>query len=166
MFLVSSCSCLCSIHWSQVLKIKNEYVVSTAPVGAAPTTSKWSANSLLTKVGLMLEILWYCTSTPVPIFIASFLHWLVMEVNVGYMHVLKHVKSCMLTTCEVLTTCEGIYWCFSFMTVSVINQLPHSWSKALSLLSHTWFYISLVIKTGFLFKKINTFWWKICINTC
>ena len=41
MFLIVSCSCLCSIYWSQVLR-ENEDVVDAAPTGNAPTTPEWS----------------------------------------------------------------------------------------------------------------------------
>ena len=40
MFLVSSCSCLCPIQWSQVLS--REWRCSWSSTGAAPTTSEWS----------------------------------------------------------------------------------------------------------------------------
>ena len=52
MILVSSCSCLCPIHWSQV---DNEDVVGAAPTGDAPTTSELSTILLPTKVRLILE---------------------------------------------------------------------------------------------------------------
>ena len=55
MFLVSSCSCLCPIHWSQC-KVKNEDVVGTAPTGDVPTTSEWSTILLPTKVRLTLDV--------------------------------------------------------------------------------------------------------------
>ena len=43
MFLVSACSCLCAIYWSQVLRyVENEDVVGAAPTGDTPTTSEWS----------------------------------------------------------------------------------------------------------------------------
>ena len=44
MFLLSSCSCLCPIHWSKVLML------------GALTTSKWSRSLLLPKVHLILEV--------------------------------------------------------------------------------------------------------------
>ena len=43
MYLASPCSCLCPIHWSQLL-VENEDVVGTAPTGDVPTTSEWSWN--------------------------------------------------------------------------------------------------------------------------
>ena len=52
MILISSCSRLCPIHWSQVL---NEDVVGAAPTGDVPTTSEWSTILLPTKVRLILE---------------------------------------------------------------------------------------------------------------
>ena len=55
MCLVSSCSCLCSIHWS----LENEDVVGAAPTGDVPTTSELSTILLSTKVRLILEVLWY-----------------------------------------------------------------------------------------------------------
>ena len=54
MFLISSCSCLCPIHWSQ----GNEDVVGAAPTGDAPTTSELST-IILPKVRLILEVLRY-----------------------------------------------------------------------------------------------------------
>ena len=59
MFLVSSCSCLCPIHWSQV---ENKDVVGAAPTGDAPTASEWSTISLPTKVLLILEVWRYIKS--------------------------------------------------------------------------------------------------------
>ena len=52
MFLVSSRSCLRSIHWSQV---ENGDVVGAAPTGDAPTTSELSTTLLPTKERLILE---------------------------------------------------------------------------------------------------------------
>ena len=49
MILVSSCSCLCPVHWS---KVKNEDVVGAVPSGNAPTTSEWST--------ILLPIKWAC----------------------------------------------------------------------------------------------------------
>ena len=49
---VSSCSCLCPIHWS----VENEDVVGAAPTGNAPTTSEWSTTLLPTKVRLILDV--------------------------------------------------------------------------------------------------------------
>ena len=40
MFLTSSCSYLCPIQWSQVLRMRD--VGGPAPTGDAPTTSQWS----------------------------------------------------------------------------------------------------------------------------
>ena len=54
MFLVSSCSCLCPIHWRQV---KNEDVVGAGPTGDAPTISEWWKNVFHTEVRLIIEIL-------------------------------------------------------------------------------------------------------------
>ena len=70
MFLISSCSCLCPIHWSQVLSREwrcswnrrgSNYicVVGAAPTGAAPTTSEWSTILLPAKVRPILEVWWY-----------------------------------------------------------------------------------------------------------
>ena len=57
-FLVSSCSCLCAIYWSQVLS--QEWRCSwSALTGDAPTTSERSTILLLTKVPLILEIWLY-----------------------------------------------------------------------------------------------------------
>ena len=58
MFLVSSCSCRCPTHWSQVLS-ENEAVVGAALTGCAPTTCEWSTMLLPTKVRLILETLRY-----------------------------------------------------------------------------------------------------------
>ena len=58
MFLISSYSCLCSIHWRQVLS--REWRCSwSMPTGATSTTSEWSRILLPSKVWLILEILWY-----------------------------------------------------------------------------------------------------------
>ena len=57
MFLVSSCSCLCAIYWSQVLSWEWWCSRSRVP-GNAPTTSEWSTILLPTKVQLILEVLW------------------------------------------------------------------------------------------------------------
>ena len=58
--LVSSCSCLYPIHWSQVvITVKYEDVVGAAQTGNAPTTSEWSTILLHTKVRLILEVLRY-----------------------------------------------------------------------------------------------------------
>ena len=54
MFLVSSCSCLFPIHWTEVLS--REWRVGAAPTGDTPTTSEWSANLLSTKVWLVTYI--------------------------------------------------------------------------------------------------------------
>ena len=62
MFLISSCSCICPIHWSQVL-VDNEDVVGAAQTGDAPTTSEWSTILLRTKVRLILETLRYVQET-------------------------------------------------------------------------------------------------------
>ena len=56
MLLVSACSCLCAIYWSQVLKDDNEDVVGAAPTGDAPTASDWSAIILPTRVCLILTV--------------------------------------------------------------------------------------------------------------
>ena len=50
MLLVSSCSCLCQIHWNQ-----DEDEVGAVPTGDAPTTSEWLTILLPTKVLLVLE---------------------------------------------------------------------------------------------------------------
>ena len=76
MFLVSSCSCLCPNHWSQVLSWEWRCSWSSA-TGNAPTTSEWSTILLPTKVQLILEIRWvnqhdgwWClfdtTASPIP----------------------------------------------------------------------------------------------------
>ena len=58
MFLVSSCSCLFPIHWSQELSRmkKNEDVDGAAPTGDAPTTFDWTI-LLFIKVRFILEVL-------------------------------------------------------------------------------------------------------------
>ena len=53
MFLISSCTSLWLIHWSQV---GNEDVVGAAPTGDAPTTSEWSTVLLPIEVRLKLEV--------------------------------------------------------------------------------------------------------------
>ena len=55
MFLIMSCSCLCPIHWSHVLKVENEDLVGAALTGNAPTTSEWSTILLPTKVQHVLR---------------------------------------------------------------------------------------------------------------
>ena len=63
MFLASSCSCLCSIHWSQV---ENKDVVGQALFD--PTTSEWQKN-LMSKMRVILEVWWYfmcCSSVCLP----------------------------------------------------------------------------------------------------
>ena len=58
MFLVLSCSCLCPIHWSQMLS--QEWRCNwSRTTGDTPTTSVWSAISLPNKVHLTLEVWWY-----------------------------------------------------------------------------------------------------------
>ena len=47
MFLVLLCSCLCSIHWSQVLN--REWRCNWSSASAAPSTSEWSTILLPTK---------------------------------------------------------------------------------------------------------------------
>ena len=59
MFLLSSCSWLYPVDWNQVLRVENEDVIGTAPIGDAPTTSEWSAILLPAKVRLMLEVWQY-----------------------------------------------------------------------------------------------------------
>ena len=49
MFLILFCSCLCSIHWSQMLSQKWSCSWSSA-TGVAPTTSEWSTILQPTKV--------------------------------------------------------------------------------------------------------------------
>ena len=71
MFLVSSCSCFCPIHWRQVLNRELENGVGTASTGDAPTTSEWSRISLPRKVCLVLEVQLY---TSYPSFPFAFLH--------------------------------------------------------------------------------------------
>ena len=58
MLCLLSCSCLCPIHWSQVLS-RNEDVVGAAPTSDAPTTSERSTLLLPSKVRLILEIWMY-----------------------------------------------------------------------------------------------------------
>ena len=55
MLLISCCSCICPIHWSQVLS--REWRCNWT--GAAPTTSEWST-ILLPEVRLILEV-WRCS---------------------------------------------------------------------------------------------------------
>ena len=50
-FLVSSCSCLCTIYWSQMLS--QEWRCSSSK---AWTTSEWSTSLLPTKLHLILEV--------------------------------------------------------------------------------------------------------------
>ena len=52
-----SCSCLCPIHWSQVL-VKNADVVIAVPKGDAPTPSEWST-ILLPTSEVILEVWLY-----------------------------------------------------------------------------------------------------------
>ena len=59
MYLILSCSCLCSIHWSQVLSREWRCSWSSADIGDAPTTSELSTILLPTKVRLILEVLRY-----------------------------------------------------------------------------------------------------------
>ena len=62
MILVSTCSCLCPSHWSQVLS--REWRCSwAAPTGGAPTTSEWSTILLPSKVRLILETWRYTKRT-------------------------------------------------------------------------------------------------------
>ena len=61
MFLVSACSCLCAIYWSQVLSGAWRCNWSTAPTGDAPTASEWSIILLPIKARLILET-WCNTS--------------------------------------------------------------------------------------------------------
>ena len=61
MFLVSSCSCLCPIQWSQVLSREWRCSWSSADCDA-PTTSEWSTILLHTKVRLILETWRYLES--------------------------------------------------------------------------------------------------------
>ena len=44
--------------------VENEDVVRAAPIGDAPTTSKWSTITLPTEVQLILEVLRYCQFSP------------------------------------------------------------------------------------------------------
>ena len=53
MFLVSSCRCLCLIHWSQVLSREWRCCWSNAD-----TTSEWSTMLLPTKIRRILEVWW------------------------------------------------------------------------------------------------------------
>ena len=53
MFLVSACSCLCAIYWSQVLS--GEWRCSWSSAGDAPTISEWPTNWLPTKVSFILK---------------------------------------------------------------------------------------------------------------
>ena len=48
-------SCLCAIHWSQVLN-REWRCIGAAPTGDAPITSEWSTIPLPNKVWLMLEV--------------------------------------------------------------------------------------------------------------
>ena len=58
---LSSYSCLCPIHWSQVLS--REWICSWSNgEGDAPTTSEWSTILLPTKVRRILEVWWYFES--------------------------------------------------------------------------------------------------------
>ena len=54
MFLVSSCSCICPIQWSQVLSREWRCSWSSAD-RHAPTTSEWSTILFPTEVRLILE---------------------------------------------------------------------------------------------------------------
>ena len=63
MFLVSSCSCLCPIHWSQVFNREWRCSWSSADRRFS-TTSQWSTSLLPTKVWFILEFwpnFWGCT---------------------------------------------------------------------------------------------------------
>ena len=55
MFLLSSCSCLCPFHWSQVLS-RNEDVFGAAPTGDIPTKSEWSIFLLPISVRFIWEV--------------------------------------------------------------------------------------------------------------
>ena len=57
MFIVPSCSCLCSIYWSLVLS--REWRCSWSSADTASTTSEWSAILLPSKVWLILAVWQY-----------------------------------------------------------------------------------------------------------
>ena len=55
MFLTSSCTCLCTIYWSQVLSREWRGSYSSAD-SADPTTSEWSTSLLPPKVCFILKV--------------------------------------------------------------------------------------------------------------
>ena len=75
MVLVSSCSCLCAIYWSQV--VADEDVVGAAPTGAAPTTSEWSSILLPTKVSYIRCLTVHS--------LMSYVHWPMVIENTGWL---------------------------------------------------------------------------------
>ena len=56
MFLISSCICLCAIHWCQVLSWEWRYSWSSADRRCSNHTSEWSTSLLPIKVPLTSEV--------------------------------------------------------------------------------------------------------------
>ena len=76
MFLISSCSCICQIHWSQVLS--QEWRCNWSDTGAAPTTCEWSSILLFTTMRRILEVWRYifgCSVNPSSLYTSSIQHW-------------------------------------------------------------------------------------------
>ena len=80
MFLVSSCSCLCSIHWSQVLSREWRCSWSSADrrcwANRRCSNYIWAINNFNpTKVWLMLEVLWYINANVFFLFLSKLPLW-------------------------------------------------------------------------------------------
>ena len=75
MFLISPCSCLCTIYWSHVLSGEWRCSWSSADRrGDAPTTSEWSKILLPTKMRLISEVWGHFTGTEAIIWLSQ-RHW-------------------------------------------------------------------------------------------
>ena len=103
MFLVSSCSCICPIHWRMVFSWEWRWSWSSAS-GDAPTTSEWSTILLPTKMWLILEVWQYL-------------------INVSYHKIILRYQ---VTSSELKWDCCLEIWCQFNNNVSISEWLRAS----------------------------------------
>ena len=102
MFLVSSCSCLCPIHWSQVLSRERR----CGWTAAAPTTSEWSTSLLPTEVHLILEV-W--RQQPFIVFLLQYARWYPFNIVIDW---IPSRAECGCNSLKGISPWIVIYWCF------------------------------------------------------
>ena len=139
MFFVSSYSCLCQIHWNQVLSWEwrfswsNEDVVAAALTSNAPTTSEWSTVLLFTMSDLYYRLkdnlfgihpgsveLNYCINC---VLCANYRQTNLYRMHMQYicLNFIVHVK----TNCIVCWCINSIIW-----NTAVFSTVPHACIKS------------------------------------